>query len=30
MYHLYGSQGTGSTIVEIALEYCQLAYRAFS
>ena len=27
MYHLYGSQGTGSAIVEIALEYCQLAYR---
>ncbi|MBC2658848.1 glutathione S-transferase [Pseudomonas sp. MSSRFD41] len=27
MYHLYGSQGTGSAMVEIALEYCQAPYR---
>ncbi len=27
MYHLYGSQGTGSAMVEMALEYCQVPYR---
>jgi len=27
MYTLYGSQGTGSAIVELALEQCQVPYR---
>ncbi|AKA25294.1 glutathione S-transferase family protein [Pseudomonas chlororaphis] len=27
MYQLYGSQGSGSAIVEIALEQCQVPYR---
>lgn len=28
MYHLYGGRGSGSAIVEIALEYCRAPYRS--